>query len=535
MNDQAFELGGIMSQVKRWRAVLVVGATALVMSACGGGGDDGGGGSGGAADGDPVAGGSLSLIQMSEPRILDPATMTNGFSTNAPAGNALFGQLLADKSDGTFDYVLAKSLASDDGGKTWVLTLRDGLTFSDGSPMDAEDVAFNWNRMKDPQLGSTSKVTVDYISDLKPEGQVLTFTLTEPIANFGFAITNGLLNWVAKPEALQAGQAAFDKNPIGAGPFVMDSWTRGGKMVLKKNTKYYDPKRPYLDELVLTANGDEGQRFSTVESGGADATMSSSAAYLKRGEENGLKVITQGLNGGIGMALNNRFAPFDDPRAREAVAKAVDLDAVNEAAYEGVGTVPRTLFTEKSPLYSDVKFTGYDKAGAQKLFDELAADGKTVKFTITAYQTSESRRVGEAFQAQLAGYKNVDAKLEVLDFPAATAKTNNREFQMSPVGGVSFADPETALYQALYSTSAGNVTGIKDAQLDAALKAGRQSSDVAERKAAYKIVAERLAALNPAMYYTRTVGALARGEKVAGFELYGNGSPRVDGAWTTKK
>ena len=521
-----------MNPVKRWRAVLAVSAVALVLSACGGGDDDGGGG---AASGDPVEGGSLSLIQMSEPRILDPATMTNGFSTNGPAGNALFGQLLADKADGSFDYVLAKSLESDDGGATWVLTLRDGLTFSDGSPMDAEDVAFNWKRTQDPEIGSTSKTLADYIDKFDPKGQVLTFTLTQPIANYGYAITGGTMNWIAKPEALEAGQAAFDKNPIGAGPFVMESWTRGGKMVLKKNAKYFDKGKPYLDELVLTANGDEGQRFSTVESGGADATMSSSAAYLERGKDNGLDVVTQGLNGGIGMALNNRFAPFDDPKAREAVAKAVDLEAVNDAAYDGAGEVPRTLFTKKSPLYTDVPFTSYDKAGAQKLFDELADEGKPVKFTITAYQTSESRRVGEAFQAQLSAYKNVKADLEVLDFPAATAKTNNREFQMSPVGGVSFSDPELGVYQAYYSSSVGNVTGVKDDQLDAALDKGRQSTDVDERKAAYKVVAERLAELNPFILYTRTVGALAHTKDVAGFELYGQGTPRVDGAWTTKQ
>jgi len=510
---------------------MAVMATALVLSACGGGDAESGEG----ASGDPVAGGSLSLIQMTEPRILDPAAMTSNWSGNGPAGNALYGTLMADKPDGSFDYVLAKSLKSDDGGKTWVLTLQDGLTFSDGSPMDAEDVAFNWTRIKDPQVGSSSRANAAYLDKLTPDGQVLTFTLTEPITNYGSAIVFSSMNWIAKPEALQAGPAAFDKNPIGAGPFVMDSWTRGGKMVLKKNTNYVDPKLPYLDQLVLSANGDEGQRFSTVESGGADATMSSSAAFLKRGEDNGLIALSQGLNGGIGMALNNRFAPFDDPRAREAVVKAVDLEAVSDAAYEGEAIVPKTLFTKKSPFYTDVEFTGYDKAGAQKLFDELAADGKPVKFTITAYQTSESKRVGEAFQAQLAGYKNVDAKLEVLDFPAAIAKTNNREFQMSPVGGITFSDPELTVYEALYSTSAGNVTGIKDAQLDAALKAGRTTADPEERKAAYKIVSERIAALNPTVWYTRSVAALAHSKDVAGLVLYGSGSPRVDGAWTTKK
>jgi len=504
----------------------------MVLSACGGGGNGSSGAD--AADGDPVSGGSLSLIQMSEPRLLDPAVMQNSFSTNGVAGNALYGYLLADKADGTFDFGLAESLETSDGGTTWKLTLRDGLTFSDGTPLTAADVAFNWERIKDPQLGSTSRVVSEYLDKVTADGQVLSFTLTEPIANFGYAIARDSLNWIAKPDALKAGPAAFDKAPVGAGPFTLKSWTRGGKMVLAKNAKYFDQPKPYLDELVLTANGDEGQRFSTVESGGADATMSSSAAFLKRGTDNGLNGLKQDLSGGIPMWMNARIAPFNDPRAREAVTKAVDLDAVNAAAYDGEGVVPKTLFSKDSPFYTDTPLTSFDKAGAQKLFDEIAADGKPVSFMITAYQTSESRRVAEAIQAQFSAYKNVTVKVEVLDFPAAVAKSTSREFQMMP-GGLGFADPETIVYQTLHSGSAGNYTGIDDAKLDAALEAGRASSDVEERKAAYADLAVRFSELNPLLFYISYSAAVAYDKQAAGFVQYGLGSTRVDGVWTTKK
>jgi len=474
------------------------------------------------------------MITMSEPRIIDPAVMSNSYATNGVVGNALFGELLTDKPDGTFDFVLAKSLETSDGGTTWKLTLQDGLRFSDGSPMDAEDVAFNWNRIKDPQLGSQTRPDAESVADMKPDGQVLTFTLTQPIANFGHAIAYTSLNWVGKPEGLEAGQAAFDKNPIGAGPFTLGSWTRGGKMVLKKNPEYFDKPKPYLDEIVVSANGDEGQRFSTLESGGADATLNSSAAYYKRSLDKGLKGQLPGMNGGIAMYFNGRFAPFDDPRAREAVAKAIDLEAVNDAAYEGEGEVPKTFFTKDSPFYTDTPLTAYDKDAAQKLFDELADEGKPVEFMITAWQTTESRRVAEAMQAQLGTYKNVKADLEVLDFPAATAKVNAREFQMIS-GGVGSRDPETAVYRGLYSTSSGNVTGVKDAQMDAALDRGRRSTDVEERKEAYADMAARFAATNPAILYTRyTSGVTYNPETIAGLGQYANGSVTFDSAWTTK-
>jgi len=519
-----------MRLVLRWRTGLALVAGALVLSACGGGG---GGSDDGAGD-KPLSGGSVAIVQMSEPRILDPGVMTNSLFTNAIVGNALFGTLMIDKPDGTFEYDLAKSLKTSDGGTTWKLTLRDGLTFSDGSPLDAEDVAFNWQRLKDPQLGSTSKTTADYLEELKPHGQALTFTLTEPIPHFGSGIAYNSLNWIAKPEALQGDPAAFDKKPIGAGPFTLESWQRGGKMLLKKNPKYYDDPKPYLDELVLTANGEENQRVQTALSGGVDVEVTDDKARYDEGVEGGLKGLTQHLNGGVSAGMNTTLPPFDDPRAREAVAKAIDRKAINETAYEGKGEVPESLFTKDSPFYTGTPLTAHDPKGAQKLFDELAAEGKPVEFTFTAYQASQSKRIGETIQAQLSAYKNVKVKVEVLDFPAATAKVNNREFQMTHAVSAAFIDPEMTLYELLHTGSPGNNIGYSDPVMDKALEAGRTASDPEERKAAYKEVAERWNETNPALLYIRYVAGATYHPYVGGLEEYSDGSIPVDRIWTTK-
>ena len=523
-----------MSPVARWKSVLVATAAALVLAACGGGG--------GSSDGDddeagdkPVAGGSVSMVQMSEPRVLDPAVMQNASPTNSIPGNALFGTLMIDKPDGSFEYSLAKSLETSDDGTTWKLTLRDGLTFSDGSPLDAEDVAFNWERLKDPQLGSTSRTTAEYLDELKPDGQVLSFTLTEPIPHYGNGIAYNSLNWIAKPEALKGDQAAFDKNPIGAGPFTLKSWTRGGKMVLVKNDKYFDAPKPYLDELVLTANGDENQRLQTVLSGGADLAVTNDRARYEEGIDGGLKGLTQGLSGGVGLGMNTRFAPFDDPRAREAVVKAVDRQAINEAVYEGKAKIPESLFAKNSPFYTDTPLTEHDPKGAQKLFDELADEGKPVEFTFTAFQSSQSKRVAESIQAQLDAFDNVKVKVEVLDFPAALAKSNNGEFQMTHAFSPAFIDPEMYLYQILHTGAPGNTTSFSDPQIDEALEAGRTATDPEERKAAYKKVAERMNVTNPGILYITYVNGGTYQPYVGGLMQYSNGSIPVDRIWTTKK
>src|ERR1700755_3099916 len=107
------------------------------------------------------------------------------------------------------------------------------------------------------------------------------------------------------------------------------------------------------------------------------------------------------------MALNSRRAPFNDVRARRAGAAALDRDGLNLAVYKGTGKVADPLFDQSSPFYTDTPLRKPDKDTAQKLLDQLAAEGKPVSFTFSAFATSENRALAEAVQAQLSAFKNV--------------------------------------------------------------------------------------------------------------------------------
>lgn len=126
--------------------------------------------------------------------------------------------------------------------------------------------------------------------------------------------------------------------------------------------------------------------------------------------------------GGQILGMNFRRAPFDDERARRAVALATDLDAINAAVFNGAAEYPATLFPESSPFFVDVALPTQDKDTAQKLFDELAAEGKPVKFTFLSYPTPESKEVAEALQAQLSAFQNVEAQVEIADFATLTGR-----------------------------------------------------------------------------------------------------------------
>ena len=231
------------------------------------------------------------------------------------------------------------------------------------------------------------------------------------------------------------------------------------------------------------------------------------------------------------MGMNERRAPFDDVRARSAVALATDVDTLNTVVYNGENEVPETLFPEGSPFFEDVQLQQTNnKQEAQKLFDELAAEGKPVSFTFLSYPTMESKMVAEGLQTQLNGFDNVDMKVEVLDFGALTARAGQRDFDMI-ISSAVIQDPDYPLWTAFHSKSPGGFVGTNDPELDAALDAGRLATDEAERKAAYKTVQERLAAVVPGIWYTRAVPSVMYGKNVNGVELFTLGSPLPENIW----
>ncbi|MGW0040225.1 ABC transporter substrate-binding protein [Rhodococcus sp. NPDC003348] len=507
-------------------------SAALVLSACGGSGS---GGDSATPAGDPVAGGEIRAMQTGEPRSLDPASLSNTWAHQPTLGNALYGTLMVNNVETLeIEYKMATGFTTTDGGRSFTLTLRPGLTFTDGTPLDAAAVKFNWDRLRDPALGSTtvrqaSQITSSDVVD--PTTLKVTMVAASP--HFAQSLIAGALNWIASPAALQKGQPAFDENPVGAGPFTLVKWTRQDAIELARNPGYWDAPKPYVDRLTIRTVPDTNQRINAVSTSSVDLLSETNWSSLNRMEAAGYSHEVAPTGGGLFAAMNLRRAPFDDERARRAVVQAIDLDALNTVVYNGENDVPRTLFPEQSPYYSDIALPTTNKEEAQKLFDELAAAGKPVKFTFLSYPTTESKTLGEALQAQLSAFGNVEMKVEVADFGTITARNGARDFDMV-VSSAIVQDPDFGLWTAFHQDSNGNFAGVKDEELSKALDAGRLAESDSERKAAYETVQKRLVELNPGIWYTRAVPAVAYGKNVHGVQIYTLGSPLPEDIWVSK-
>lgn len=304
--------------------------------------------------------------------------------------------------------------------------------------------------------------------------------MAAPNPQYPQAVATSSMNWVASPAALGKGPAAFDEAPIGA-------WAlRAGKLgAPERNRAEEEPHLLGCAETVSRrADHQVLQRFHPAvqrrQYRFGRLGHRTSWRTLARAEDAGLPTEIVPAGGGQYMAMNVRRAPFDDERARQVVSLAIDLDALNAAVYEGKAPIPEALFDESSPYYSDIPLKETNKEEAQKVFDELAAEGKPVSFSFTTTANTDAKATAEATQAQLSAFDNVDVKVNLVDSAENLRLYSTHEFDMIIQAAI-VQDPDIALTNGFAGNSRVNVSGIDYPQLNDALDAGRIADNPEDR------------------------------------------------------
>ncbi|MGD9999913.1 MAG: ABC transporter substrate-binding protein, partial [Ilumatobacteraceae bacterium] len=277
----------------------------------------------------------------------------------------------ANNTDG-YEMQLAESIEPNDDFTQFTVTLRDGVQWSDGTPMTAGDIKTLFDTYVFAEA-STLKGNVAAISSTEaPDDRTVVFTLSAPQAPFPVNLTNVP---IYKPvEGLE--QTSI---PIGTGPFVMESWEPNVQTVLKKNPLYWGTdadgnQLPYLDEIVVVPITSGDTRVNSLESGDIDIAMSTdpliSASLRDRST-----VYEVGLNAGNGLFFNAASPPTDDVRVRRALAFATNKDDIMAAI--GGGEPRDEYYVPESEWYSEeasAETPGFDTEQAQTLLDEYIND-----------------------------------------------------------------------------------------------------------------------------------------------------------------
>jgi peptide/nickel transport system substrate-binding protein len=444
--------------------------------------------------GEPQTGGELTVLLDSAfggswPSGLDPATNTTG-GGNLTQMLAIYGglfRLVADDDGGNAQVVghQAESWEYTDDGRTLKIKIRDGITFSDGTPLDAEAVRFNIQRNMDADCTCRPTWVLAEEDPITTEGDdtvVIKFAEPTAIAAESFVVAN--VNWIASPTALEElGEDQFRITPVGAGPFTVASNELSSELVLEKNPDYFVPDRPYLDRLIVRSIGGDQPAYQALLAGQGNVYEGmTTIPLLEQAQNNPQLVVTQQpATSPYVIQLNTRIPPFDDVRAREAIYYATDVEAIRQGLFKGAYPISQT-FTAAGGRFHHETIDGYrtyDLAQAQSIVEELG--GLTVDLgTLDSYVANQ---VNTALQTQWqeAGIE-VTIHSEQLNGLVENFTGGQWQAMLQTAGAW---DPAVGVGVGFRFLSTAPFSGVGDESIDELLQQAAQSTDEAERDALY--------------------------------------------------
>lgn len=415
---------------------------------------------------------------------------------------------------GEFDPHLAVGMESNDDFTVWTLELRDGITYDDGTPLDADMVLANIERYfpEEGRVLNTSPAFLAFIeSSEKIDDLTIEFTLNQPWANFPF-VFNDEPGMVVNINAIGDDVEAFGANPpaeAGVGPYIVQRNVSGEELVMTARQNYWNG--PVCIETLrfdlATAGAIVGMEtaYGAFRSGDVNAAFLRNESVIAQAEADGAKLDLAWQDGGAKFIINMREdAPLSDPVLREAVALAIDTEIINERAYGGDLTHGKAIILEGSPFYTDeIEQIPTDTARAEEL---VAEAGFTGTLRILCPSGPEATESSLAAQAML-GAIGIESTVENLPTTDQIGKLVTGDYDLG-CWGIN-AGPDTAVTSMVrnyLSTSPSNRQGLADPELDEA--------QLAALAAPQDELAERLAVVNniyASNFYAVPFGALNEG------------------------
>ncbi len=376
--------------------------------------------SGEQAGGCPVTGGTLRVATLAD---------TSGW-VYGPENPAIwprplvFLTLVQTKADGSgLDGQAATSWEASPDFKTHTFHLREGLVFSDGSPLTSADVVDSWQRtLADPAIGANLP---GGLAVSAPDDMTVVFTMDDPSPTFPELHANRSPIF---PEGSE--RDAMNEQPLSAGPFILDSWQKGQGYTLKRNPNYWNQPYPCLDEVVFTVVGDANTQALQLQAGQIDVAMEIPPNQIETLRNTpGVTVPTFPTWASALIRLQRDKQPaFQDKNVRQAINYAIDKQGIIDTVLFGTGQIadselPRTMNYVPQPPYT------YDVAKAKEL---MAASGYPDGFSttiLTAAGDAVENGVATIVKAQLAEI-GIDVTIEEIEASTKFQRRSDQDYEM---------------------------------------------------------------------------------------------------------
>jgi peptide/nickel transport system substrate-binding protein len=469
----------------------------------------------------PRRGGSLTFATEAETNSFDPRQGAWD-SSGLLYARTVYDPLFTQGADGSVRPYLAQSITPNADYTEWTIRLRPGIAFHDGSPLDAAAVKVNLDGSARSPL--TGPNLFNMVGTRVIDSLTLQVTMTTPWVPFPIYLT-GQVGYMAAPK--QLADTSGRARPIGTGPFVFREWLPGDHFTAVRNPAYWRPGLPYLDAVIYRPIPDPRSRASSLEAGDVDVMHSSDTQNVADFLHNPAYGQVDDLDSPLGepdqlfIMLNTAVPPLNDLRVRRALACATDRQRVIATIYNGLTRPSDGPFSPGSPYHAPTGYPGYDLGRARALAADYQRQKGPISFTFATVSTVKGRQRSELMQAM---WREAGIQTEIVPVEQGPLILNAITGSFQACGWRQFSSPDPDANYVSWSGATAlpvgkqalNFARNRDAQLDAALEAGRTQVDPQVRAAAYRLVATRLGADVPYLWIAPAVWIVAARRPVGG-------------------
>ena len=453
---------------------------------------------------------------------LDPHRAT-AFSTFQMINGTIYEGLTSIDKDLRVQPGLAASWTVSPDGKTVTFKLRPGMTFHDGSRVEAADVVATINRVLSKEIASPLASRLAALDTATaPDASTVVLNLKEAAAPLLISIATIAI----VPRSMEAEKEALQRTPIGTGPFKFKEWQANGFVALEKNSSYWRAGVPKLDGVKFNIVPESATRQVGISSGQyAMLPNIDAATALQLKGKPGVKLAETLELAYSFVAVNTSRPPFDNAKVREAVNYALNRQEIITAALFGAGVPGGPLspaLKDWATATSEFACYKHDPAKAQALLKE-AGHTAPLAITINVLPRQDIRDIAQVVQAQLnkAGFK---VELKNQEMGQFIQDWRNSNFDMFASTNAGSPDPDDYFFRTFRSGGSTNVFKYSNPELDAVLDSARTMQDAAARKAAYDKAQRILACDGPIMHIAYGQLFTALRANVQGFEIIANRS-----------
>ncbi len=492
----------VMARAARWCAAGFIAALIVALAACSTGqkvdlGDD--------------ASGRLIAAIGGEPDQLDPSKTSAYFSFEVLEN--VYDTLVEPDADLQMRPALAESWDVTPDQLTWTFHLRRGVKFHDGSPLTADDVVFTYRRIIDEELANVDKLSA--IADIRAANpSTVVLRLKQPSPNLLTNLGGFKGMAIVQRKNVESGQIAT--HPIGTGPFSFEGQKSGDSITLNANPDYWGGA-PKVSGVVFRFIPEKSTALSALQAGEIDWTDSIPTQRVNQlSDDDSVNLAVVPSNDYWYLALNEARKPWNDVRVRQAIAYAIDRDAIVTATSYGTAANNQLAIPKGNFWYTDYSRYHYDIDTAKRLLAEANAAPQKLDMLVTN-EYPETVTAAQIIADNLAPL-GITVNIRTVDFATWLDEQNSGHFDMLMMGWLGNIDPDDFYYAQHHTDGTSNAQKFSNPEVDRLLDAGRVETNQDARAQIYRKAATLIADEGSYIYLYNPSVIQAWNKDMSGYE-----------------